>query len=116
MDAQARSAAEGITRIEGYLLLQSERRAARRAAEEFADRLPWLAPEERLEVVREYVADRTVLTRQMLTHVAGRCEELRAEYTDRYEELRRRLLRRYVASLLAAVVVCAGALAVLGRS
>ena len=102
MDRHAHAATEGIRRLEGYLLAHSEREAARRAAEDFAARLPGLGPEERAEVVRLYTAERMALSRRTLEHIAGRCGELRAEYTDRYELLRRRLLRRHVALLLLA--------------
>jgi hypothetical protein len=110
MDRHARAAAEGIRQLEGYLLVQTERAAAQRAAEEFAAHLPWLAPEQREEVVRLYTAERMTFTRRSLEHVVRRCDELRGVYTERYAELRRRLLCRHLAFMLATVALGCAAL------
>lgn len=97
--------AEGIRQLEGYLLLEAERAAARRSAEDFADKLPWLVPDQREEVVRLYASERMTLTRRTLEHIASRCEELRGEYGHRYEQLRRRLLCRHLALFLTTAAV-----------
>lgn len=97
----------GIARLEGYLLCQRELGDARTEAEAYADRLPWLTSAQREEVVRLYAEERVELSRRMLRRIADRCEELRAEYTARYEELRRRLLYRCVAVVLVALTVLA---------
>ncbi|GAA2357921.1 hypothetical protein [Streptomyces cuspidosporus] len=97
----------GIARLEGYLLCQRELGDARAEAEAYADRLPWLTTTQREEVVRLYAEERVELSRRMLRRIADRCEELRAEYTARYEELRRRLLYRCVAVVLVALTVLA---------
>ncbi|MET9297216.1 hypothetical protein [Streptomyces sp. NPDC003077] len=105
----AHDTARGIARVEGYLLWQAERDRARAEAEEFADRMPWLTTAQREEVTRLYREQRLVVARQVLRAIADRCEELREEYTARYETLRRRLVRAGVATLLGAVAlfVCA---------
>lgn len=105
-------AARGIAQLEGYLLGQTYRQNARAEAEAFADRLPWLTTGQHDEVVRLYSAERMRLTRRVLEATVDRCAELRQEYTDRYELLRGRLLRRVTAVVLAAITVSAASLAV----
>lgn len=100
-------AASGIARLEGYLLYQAELRDARAEAEAFACRMPWLTSDQREEVVRLYTEDRIALSRRTLQRITTRCHELRAEYSARYEQLRRRLLCTGLALLLAAVALCA---------
>jgi hypothetical protein len=97
----------GIARLEGYLLCQSELGDARAEAEAFAGRLSWLTAAQREEVVRLYTEERVELSRRMLRRIVDRCEELRAEYTARYDELRRRLVFRCVAGILAVANVLA---------
>lgn len=108
-----REIASGIAALEGYLLSQAEISDARREAEAFADRLPWLTTAERSEVVRLYAEDHLDVSRRVLRRITDRCRELRAEYTARYELLRRRLLCVCVALLLAAFTLCACALLLL---
>jgi hypothetical protein len=98
--------AAGIAELEGYLLAQSRVREAEREAEEFAGRMPWLTGAQREEVVRIYTEDRIALSRRVLKALVSRANELRAEYTARYEELRRRLLCASVAALLGATALC----------
>jgi hypothetical protein len=100
-------AARGIAQLEGYLLSQTYRQNARAEAEAFADRLPWLTSGQHDEVVRLYTVERMRLTKRVLEATVHRCGELREEYTERYELLRGRLLRRVTAVVLAAVAVCA---------
>ncbi|MGW1139937.1 hypothetical protein [Streptomyces zhihengii] len=101
--------ASGIARLEGYLLAQSRMSEARREAEDFADRMPWLTTAQREDVVSHYVQDRVALTRRVLTALVARAGELRQEYTARYEDLRRRLLCGSFAALLCSAALCAGA-------
>lgn len=111
---RAREVAEGLSRLEGYLLCQAELRAARTAAEDFAGRLPWLTAAQRAEVVRLYAEERLAVSRRTWQTIAHRCEELRREYTHRYAVLRRRLcgacaaLLVAVGSLVAAVLLAVG--------
>lgn len=100
-----REVESGIARLEGYLLCRSELDDARADAEAFAGRLAWLTAAQREEVVRLYAEERVELSRRMLRRIVDRCEELRAEYTARYEELRRRLLCRCVALALVTLAV-----------
>jgi hypothetical protein len=96
----------GIARIEGYLLCQTEISNARAEAEAFARRMPWLTAAQHEEIVRLYTEDRMELSRRVLQRIADRCRELRAEYTARYEELRRRLVCACVAVVLGAFALC----------
>ena len=98
--------AAGIARIEGYLLARSHVQEAERDAEAFADRMPWLTTGQREEVVRVYTGDRIAVSRRVLEALVARSQELRAEHTARYEELRRRLLCASVAALLGSAVLC----------
>ncbi|GGO50310.1 hypothetical protein GCM10012287_29730 [Streptomyces daqingensis] len=106
-------ATRGIAQLEGYLLAQTYRENARTEAEAFADRLPWLTSAQHEEVVSLYTAERMALTRRVLEATVQRCGELRQEYTDRYEQLRGRLLLRVTVALLAMFAACATASAVL---
>ncbi|MFH8370087.1 hypothetical protein [Streptomyces sp. NPDC018031] len=97
--------AAGIARIEGYLLCQAALRRARDEGQAFADRMPWLTTAQHQEVARRFAEAHVEVTRTALRSVAARCEELKAEYTARYELLRRRLLCRTAALLLFAGVL-----------
>ncbi|MFC4494358.1 hypothetical protein ACFPA8_09455 [Streptomyces ovatisporus] len=105
--------ARGIAQLEGYLLSQTYRQNARAEAEAFADRLPWLTSAQYDEVVELYTAERMALTRRVLEATVQRCGELRQEYTERYEQLRGRLLHRVTVALLAGFAACVMAPAVL---
>ncbi|MCQ0025328.1 hypothetical protein M4914_21915 [Streptomyces somaliensis DSM 40738] len=107
--AASRGTAEGINRIEGYLLAQAELLRAREEGEAFARRMPWLTTAQHEEVARLYAEDRIELSKKVLRAVADRCVELRGEYTARYAQLRQRLLCLSTASLLVAAALCAGA-------
>lgn len=85
-------ASSGIQQLEGYLLAQSRVREARRHAALFADRMPWLTSAQHEEVVSLYTQDHIAMSRRALEAVVARAGELRAEYTARYELLKRRLL------------------------
>jgi hypothetical protein len=98
--------ASGIARLEGHLLAQTEISNARAEAEAFARRMPWLSTAQYEEVVRLYTEDRIALSRRVLERIVDRCHELKAEYTARYERLRRRLVHRCVAVVLASFALC----------
>ncbi|MCP9956533.1 MULTISPECIES: hypothetical protein [Streptomyces] len=107
--ATSRETAEGINRVEGYLLAQAELLGARREGEAFARRMPWLTTAQHEEVARLYAEDRIELSKKVLRAIAGRCVELRGEYTARYVRLRQRLLCVSVASLLTSAALCVAA-------
>ncbi|MFF6832509.1 hypothetical protein ACFY84_11635 [Streptomyces sp. NPDC012438] len=85
-------AAEGIARLEGYLLARQVRTEATEAGAVFADRFAWLGPQERSEIAREFAREHLAVRRRMLRDAVARADELRHEYDDRYGRLRRRLL------------------------
>ncbi|MET9932069.1 MULTISPECIES: hypothetical protein [unclassified Streptomyces] len=85
-------AAAGIARLEGYLLARRVRTEATEAGAVFADRFPWLGPQERSEIAREFAREHLAVRRRMLQDAVARADELRREYGDRYDLLRRRLL------------------------
>ncbi|MFF5455046.1 hypothetical protein ACFY40_28015 [Streptomyces sp. NPDC012950] len=85
-------AAAGIARLEGYLLARQVRVEATEAGAVFADRFPWLGPQERSEIAREFAREHLAVRRRMLRDAVARADELRREYGDRYGRLRRRLL------------------------
>ncbi|MFJ4872859.1 hypothetical protein [Streptomyces sp. NPDC088757] len=90
--APAAEAAAGIARLEGYLLARQVRTEATEAGAVFADRFPWLGPQERSEIARAFAREHLAVRRRMLRDTVARASELRREYGDRYERLRRRLL------------------------
>ncbi|MGW0033878.1 hypothetical protein ACWDXD_29185 [Streptomyces sp. NPDC003314] len=85
-------AAEGIARLEGYLLARQVRDEATEVGAVFADRFPWLGPQERSEIAREFAREHLAVRRRVLRDAVARAGELRREYGDRYDRLRRRLL------------------------
>ncbi|MFI8998830.1 hypothetical protein [Streptomyces sp. NPDC053542] len=100
-----RAADTGPGRLEGYLLSWTEAERARTEAAAFADRMPWLTTAQREEVIRQYTADRLVLTRRYLERVRHRCVQLQDEYAGRYRRLCHRLLCAAVAASLSACVL-----------
>ncbi|WP_194373255.1 hypothetical protein [Streptomyces alkaliphilus] len=102
-----RDIAGGINQLEGYLLVQSELRTARVEGEALADRMPWLTGERREELIRLYAEERMALTRRTLRAVTERCHELRAEYTARYRQLRRRVVCAALAVVLGGLTLSA---------
>jgi hypothetical protein len=101
-------AAAGIAQLEGYLLLQAERRNARTEGDAFAAGLSWPTAEQRAELAARYAEERMALARRVLAGVADRCHALEAEYTARYRRLRRRLLCAALCALLALAAGLAG--------
>lgn len=91
--------------VEGYLLWQARIAEAEQRARQFTGPLEWLTSGQREEIERRYVADSLQRARADLERVAVRCVSLRAEYEQRYQELRRRCVG-------VALAVCAGCTAV----
>lgn len=94
-----------LARIEGFLLAEHEKATARKEAEEFACRLPWLLGAQRDDVVRHYADVRLVSARLQHEAVVARCAQLREEYERRYRRLRLRLIRACTAAVLTALTV-----------
>ncbi|WP_097868913.1 hypothetical protein [Streptomyces sp. rh34] len=82
--------ARGLAQLEGFLLWNAEVERARRQARRFTDRLPWLTTAQREDVERVFIAERVAASRESLTRVRDRADELREEYTGRYARLRAR--------------------------
>lgn len=82
--------AEGLARLEGYLMSQAIRQEVKQMSEDLARSLSWLGPLEQDEVARRFADQHLALRLQMLRSTVERAAELRAEYSHRYEMLRRR--------------------------
>ncbi|MEU9194628.1 hypothetical protein [Streptomyces hundungensis] len=78
---------------------QTARHEAREQGQLFAGALTWLGPDEQEEVSRHFVRHHLRLHRDMLRATVVRAEELRAEYTYRYAQLRRRVIGLAVAAV-----------------
>ncbi|MEU6592601.1 cytochrome C oxidase subunit I [Streptomyces sp. NPDC046881] len=87
--------------VEGYLLWQARVAEAERRARDFTGPLEWLTTAQREQIEQRYVADSLMRARGDLERIAARCVSLRAEYEQRYRELRRRCVG-------IALAVCAG--------
>ncbi|MFG3012404.1 cytochrome C oxidase subunit I [Streptomyces cinerochromogenes] len=87
--------------VEGYLLWQARIAEAERRAREFTGPLDWMTTAQREQIEQHYVADSLQRAKADLERIAARCVSLRAEYEQRYQELRRRCLGVTLA-------VCAG--------
>lgn len=116
MEQPTPDSTRGLVQLEGYLLWNAEVADARHRARELCEQLPWLTTAQREDVERVYAADRLAASRATLTRIAERSVSLRAEYTARYEQLRRRCVATAVLGVTAAAgsLVCA-ALTVAGR-
>ena len=99
---------------EGYLLVHSHYDDARREAGELCARMPWLTTAQAEDVAHHYCERRMALTRHMLRATVQRADELRQEYENRYQELRRALFRRHAACASAIVACAAGVSAAVG--
>ncbi|MEU0050050.1 cytochrome C oxidase subunit I [Streptomyces sp. NPDC006309] len=93
--------------VEGYLLWQARVAEAEQRAREFTGSLDWLTTAQREEIERRYAADSLRRARADLERVAARCMSLRAEYEQRYRELRRRCLAMTLAVCAALTTVAA---------
>ncbi|MET7646970.1 hypothetical protein ABZS83_25760 [Streptomyces sp. NPDC005426] len=92
--------------MEGFLLWNAEIEQARTLARGFTDQLPWLTTAQRDDVERVYVADRATASRAMLVRVAARADELRGEYSERYDRLRARCVATAVVCVSTAGGAC----------
>ncbi|MBH5333962.1 hypothetical protein IHE55_03750 [Streptomyces pactum] len=102
--------AAGLARIEGYLMCRAALHTAREEGEAFAAGLTWLTTAQHEEVARRFAEAHVEVTRTALRSVVARCEELKEEYTARYEQLRRRLLCTTAVLLVSAAILCLAAL------
>ncbi|MFF1280051.1 cytochrome C oxidase subunit I [Streptomyces sp. NPDC058299] len=93
--------------VEGYLLWQARVAEAEQRARDFSGSLEWLTTAQREEIERRYAADSLRRARADLERVAARCMSLRAEYEQRYRELRRRCLAMTLAVCAALTTVAA---------
>jgi hypothetical protein len=98
----------GLEQMADYLLWNAEVEEARRRADTFVSRLPWLTTSQRDDVERVYVADRVTASRTMLQRNCDRAAELRGEYGERYQVLKRRCVAAVLLCVAAAVGLAAG--------
>ncbi|MFE3882180.1 hypothetical protein ACFXPQ_04525 [Streptomyces lydicus] len=101
----SRTVRAGIADIEGYLLWQAETDRARADAEAFVDSLDWPTTAQRQELVRLLARRQLELSQRAVTRVAGRALQLRREYQQRYDCLKRRVLAAVLALLVALVLL-----------
>ncbi|MFE6748368.1 hypothetical protein ACFVGM_21130 [Kitasatospora purpeofusca] len=92
-----------IARLEGYLAWEAEVAAARRDARAFADRFPWLAPDDREALEQAYTDDRLRYAEEVVDRAVGRCRALAA----RYRAECRRICARWAAVCLSVTVAVA---------
>lgn len=88
----SRTVKAGIARMEGYLLWQAEIDRARADAESFVDALDWPTSAQREELVALLVRRQLDLSQMTVTRIAARALQLRREYQQRYDVLKRRVL------------------------
>ncbi len=101
-----KDSARGLAQLEGFLLWNAEVERARRQARRFTDQLPWLTTAQREDVERVFITERVAVSRESLTRIRDRAEELRGEYTGRYARLRARCVAVTVGAVGA--VTCLG--------
>ncbi|WP_052509007.1 hypothetical protein [Kitasatospora griseola] len=92
----------GLRQLEGYLYWQDQNRQARRAAQEFADLLPWLTAAQRLDLENHLAHTQLQAARRGLEQFREHRERLREQYGARYHRLRVRCLL----AVLLATAVC----------
>jgi len=95
----------GLRQLEGYLYWQDQNRQARRAAQEFADLLPWLTAAQRLDLENHLAHTQLQATRRGLEQFREHRERLREQYGDRYHRLRVRCVLTALLSTVACVTV-----------
>lgn len=91
MSERSEEASAGLARIEGYLMSQAALREAKDAGDAFARALTWLGSGERDEISERFAQHHLRLRKEMLAATVVRAEELKAEYSHRYEHLRSRI-------------------------
>ncbi|AWN30516.1 MULTISPECIES: hypothetical protein [unclassified Streptomyces] len=99
----SRTVQAGIASLEGYLLWQGEIDRARAEAEACVEVLDWPTTAQREELVDLLARRQLDLSRMVITRVAERSLQLRRDYQQRYDCLKRRV----VACALALVAVLA---------
>ncbi|MFJ4094836.1 hypothetical protein ACIPYS_24885 [Kitasatospora sp. NPDC089913] len=92
-----------IARLEGYLAWEAEVAAARRDARAFADRFPWLGPDDREALEQAYTDDRLRYAEEVVDRAVGRCRALAA----RYRAECRRICARWAAVCLSVAFAAA---------
>ncbi|MFC5661615.1 cytochrome C oxidase subunit I [Kitasatospora misakiensis] len=92
-----------IARLEGYLAWEAEVSAAERDARAFADRFPWLAPDDREALEQAYTDDRLRYAEEVVDRAVGRCRALAA----RYRAECRRICARWAALCLSVAFAAA---------
>ncbi|MFD7417333.1 hypothetical protein ACFVZ3_37420 [Kitasatospora purpeofusca] len=92
-----------IARLEGYLAWEAEVAAAQRDARAFADRFPWLGPDDREALEQAYADDRLRYAEEVVDRAVGRCRALAA----RYRAECRRICARWAAVCLSVVFAVA---------
>ncbi|MFF8963048.1 hypothetical protein ACF1BK_09875 [Streptomyces globisporus] len=97
-----KDSARGLAQLEGFLLWNAEVERARRQARRFTDQLPWLTTAQREDVERVFITECVAVSRESLTRIRDRAEELREEYTGRYARLRARCVAVSVGAVGAA--------------
>ncbi|MEH0630875.1 hypothetical protein [Streptomyces stelliscabiei] len=98
-----------VGEVEGYLKARICHLQAREEAEALCSRLPWATTAQAEEITRHYIEQRLTRTRHTLAH---HLDELRDQYENRYQELRRDLLKRHIAGACVVLAGCAGITAV----
>ena len=83
-------AADMVNQVEGYLLWRARVAEAEQRARAFTEPLQWLTTAQREEIEQHYVRECLLRARADLQRVAERCRALRAEYEERYRQLRAR--------------------------
>ncbi|MFD9359548.1 hypothetical protein [Streptomyces sp. NPDC060031] len=81
----------GLARIEGFLMSQAALLEAREKGQAFAGALTWLGPGEQDEISHRFAQHHLALRKEMLAATVARAEELKAEYSHRYDHLRWRI-------------------------
>ncbi|MEW1748412.1 hypothetical protein [Streptomyces angustmyceticus] len=100
-----RTVQAGIARMEGYLLWQAEIDRARADAAAFVDALDWPTTAQREELAALLARRQLDLSQQTVARIAARALQLRREYQQRYDVLRRRVLVAALALLTALVLL-----------
>ncbi|MFD5083772.1 cytochrome C oxidase subunit I [Kitasatospora sp. NPDC058406] len=100
---QAVDARVEIARLEGYLAWEAEVAAAERDARAFADRFPWLSPDDREALERAYADDRLRYAEEVVDRAVERCRRLAARYRSEC----RRICARWAAVCLSVALAAA---------
>ncbi|MEU5688259.1 hypothetical protein [Streptomyces venezuelae] len=80
----------GLHQMEGFLYWKAEETGARREAAAFSEEFPWLSNAERHEIAERYFRMRMELAATTTRHIAKRHMEIRADFEDALQRIRRR--------------------------